>query len=157
MKVVVPVQDSKCVDVLGIFIRTYPWPSDMEFKVAHVVQPVLVNSFMSFLPAALSTTIIEERTKEGEAVVKRLAETIKEALPSAQVSEELIEGDARSEIVSLLETWNADLVVLGSHGKSGPMGSISRAVVAHSPCSAMVIPIQHRERKKTKDKLHIIV
>ena len=157
MKVVVPIQDSKCVDVLGAFIRTYPWPANMEFKVTHVVQPVLVNSFMSLLPAPLSASIIEERTREGEAIVKRLAETIKEVLPSAQVTEQLIEGDARSEIVDLLESWDADLVMLGAQGKTGPMGSISRAVVSHSPCSAMVIPIEHRERKKTKDKLHIIV
>lgn len=157
MKVVVPIQDSKCVDVLGVFIRNYPWPTDVEFKVTHVVHPVLVNSFMSLLPAPLTESIIEDRTREGDVIVKRLTETIKGALPSAAVSEVLIEGDARSEIVALLEEWSADLVLLGSHGKTGHVGSISRSVVSHSPCSAIVVPIEQRERKKTKDKLHIIV
>ncbi|MDZ4832298.1 MAG: universal stress protein [Candidatus Melainabacteria bacterium] len=157
MKVVVPVQDAKCADTLGAFIRNYPWPTDMEFQVAHIVQPVLVNSFMSLLPAPLTLSIIEERTREGEVIVKRLSDTIKEAFPSARVSEVLIEGDAKSEIVSLLEESDADLVVLGSHVKTAMQGSVSRAVVAHSPCSAMVIPIEQREPKKTKDKLHIIV
>lgn len=156
MKVVVPVQDDKCVNVLGGFIRNYPWPSDVQFRVMHVVHPVLVNSYMSLLPSALTETIAEDRRRQGEVFVKRLSETIHEALPSAEVDQNLLEGDARMEIVEQLNDWDADLVLLGSHGK-GLMGSVSRAVVSHSPCSAMVVPIEHRDRKKTKEKMHFIV
>jgi nucleotide-binding universal stress UspA family protein len=157
MKVLVSIQDAKCVDVLGAFIRNYPWPTAVEFKVLHVIHPVLVNSYMSLLPKPLTENIALERRKEGEVIVKRLSDTLKECFPNAKVDEALGEGDAKTEIIDLLNEWDADLVLLGSHGKTGLMGSVSRTVVAHSPCSAMVVPVEPRDRKKTKEKIHIIV
>ena len=157
MKVLVAIQDDKCVDVLGAYMRNYPWPTPVEFKVLHVIHPVRVNSYMSLLPAPLTDNIAAQRKKEGESVVKRLAEQLRESYPGVPVTEAILEGDAKSEIVDQLNDWNADLVLLGSHGKHGLMGSVSRTVVAHSPCSAMVVPVEGHDRKASKEKIHIIV
>lgn len=157
MKVLVAVQDANCVDILEAHIKRYPWPEGVQFKILHIIHPVRVNSYMSLLPGPLTESIAQKRKEEGAVIVKSLADKLREGLPPGSVQEILIEGDAKSEIVDLLTEWNADLVLLGSHGKSGWMGSVSRNVVAHSPCSAVVVPIETRERKKTKEKLHIIV
>jgi len=158
MKVLVAVQDSKCVEILGTFMRNYPWPTtDTHFKVMHVVHPVLVNSYMSLLPAPLTESMAEQRAKEGAAIAKQLADALRVAFPSSVVEELVVEGDAKAEIVDELTEWDADLALLGSHAKSALVGSVSRAVVAHSPCSAMIVPVEQRDRKKTKEAMHIIV
>jgi nucleotide-binding universal stress UspA family protein len=53
------------------------------------------------------------------------------------------EGDPRSAIVEAAETWRADLIVMGSHGRSGLdrflLGSVSERVARHAPCSVEII------------------
>jgi len=52
------------------------------------------------------------------------------------------QGDPRVEIVDEAERWGADLVILGSHGRTGVkrwlMGSVAEYVVRHAPCSVEV-------------------
>jgi nucleotide-binding universal stress UspA family protein len=46
-------------------------------------------------------------------------------------------------ILNEAESWQADLIVFGSHGRSGfdrvVMGSVSEAVALHATCSVEVI------------------
>jgi nucleotide-binding universal stress UspA family protein len=56
---------------------------------------------------------------------------------------EIVSGDAKTVILDEAKQWNADLVVLGSHGWHGVdrfmMGSVSEAVAMHAPCSVEII------------------
>ena len=58
-----------------------------------------------------------------------------------EVESRLVEGDAGSALVD--ESDAAELVVVGSHGKSGfraaLLGSVSRHVVAHARCPVVVV------------------
>jgi universal stress protein A len=51
-------------------------------------------------------------------------------------------GDARIEILRAAEEWNADLIILGSHGRTGVsrwlLGSVAEHVVRHAFCSVEV-------------------
>jgi nucleotide-binding universal stress UspA family protein len=52
-------------------------------------------------------------------------------------------GDPREGIVHAAETERADLVVVGSHGRTGLqkllIGSVAAHVVTHAPCSVVVV------------------
>ena len=52
-------------------------------------------------------------------------------------------GEVRSTIVAFAARWGADLIVVGSHGRSGfdriVMGSVSEAVGLHAKCSVEII------------------
>src|SRR5688500_5366832 len=52
--------------------------------------------------------------------------------------------DVRREIVAQAQTLPADLIVIGSHGRSGVdrllLGSVTEKVVRQSPCPIMVVP-----------------
>jgi nucleotide-binding universal stress UspA family protein len=53
------------------------------------------------------------------------------------------EGDPRVVILDVAESWPADLIVLGSHGRTGidrfVLGSVAEHVVRHARCSVEVI------------------
>jgi nucleotide-binding universal stress UspA family protein len=60
------------------------------------------------------------------------------------VRREVREGDAVSEIVAAVERDRPDLVLMGTHGRSGwrrmRLGSVAEAVIERSPISLLVVP-----------------
>jgi nucleotide-binding universal stress UspA family protein len=89
---------------------------------------------------------------EFEMVWKALREQAKDLVAKAaeklrgtklNVSTELVEGDPKSHIIDFAKEWHADLIVLGSHGRTGLsrflMGSVSQAVVRHAQCSVEIV------------------
>ncbi|MCB1025610.1 MAG: universal stress protein [Acidobacteria bacterium] len=48
-----------------------------------------------------------------------------------------------NEIVEKAKRWNADLIIVGSHGRGFwgrvMLGSISDSLVHHAPCSVLVV------------------
>lgn len=69
---------------------------------------------------------------------------VKQAFPNAEFSieTEVLRGPPDQQIIEKAKAWNADLIVVGSHGRGfwGRMlGSVSTGVVHHSPCSVLVV------------------
>ena len=64
-----------------------------------------------------------------------------EAVAGIAVERKLVEGDAGDALVA--ESESAQLVVVGSHGRSGLkaalLGSVSRHVVTHAACPVVVV------------------
>ncbi len=60
-----------------------------------------------------------------------------------KVSSLVKEGDARDVILNHSEAWHADLIFVGSHGRTGldrfQMGSVPEAVARHAHCSVEIV------------------
>ena len=79
--------------------------------------------------------------KEGQRLVagirqrKRLSESTLEFVES---------GNPTTEILKAAKAWPADLIVVGSHGRSGldraVLGSVAEGVVRKAPCPVLVVP-----------------
>jgi nucleotide-binding universal stress UspA family protein len=81
---------------------------------------------------------------ENDAATVALDEAVSDALgaePSVPVERRLVEGDAGEALVA--QSADADIVVVGSHGRSGLraalLGSVSRHVVDHATCPVVVV------------------
>ena len=50
-------------------------------------------------------------------------------------------------ICSMAKTWKADMIVMGSHQRTGMrellLGSVSNYVMHHAPCSVMVVSLEN--------------
>ena len=58
------------------------------------------------------------------------------------IKTEIVNGDAGQQLVEFAGKWNADLIVVGSHGRGfwgRLLGSVSDAVTHHAPCSVLVV------------------
>ena len=70
-----------------------------------------------------------------------VADALGAAEPSVEIERRLVEGDAGESLVA--QSADADLVVVGSHGRSGLraalLGSVSRHVVDHATCPVVVV------------------
>ena len=118
-----------------------PWPSKSTVRVMSVFQPYTPPATEFVLAGATLEDIRQQQVSTAEEIATRAVD----ALTSTGVATETAvrEGDPRSAIVDEAEEWGADLIVVGSHGRTGLsrwlLGSVAQAVVGHAPCSVEVV------------------
>ena len=72
---------------------------------------------------------------------------------SGRVRAHLVEGAPVAEICRLADTVRADLVIVGSHGRTGlqraMIGSVAERVVRHAARPVLIVPVagSHRRRR----------
>lgn len=70
------------------------------------------------------------------------------------VESRLSEGNAAADIIAQAQEIHADLIVLGTHGRSGLgrllMGSVAEAVVRGAPCPVLAIKLPHPPAAPTR-------
>lgn len=130
----------KCAEMLA-----FAEPSVV--RVVSIVEPLAP---VGVEPFGVSTNYYAEAEKEAEKnaedVVATAANRLKDKLQGKDVSVEnevFFSRSTKGAIVEDAENWNADLIVVGSHGygfvKRMLIGSVSDAVVKYAPCSVLVV------------------
>src|SRR6266542_527979 len=81
--------------------------------------------------------------------------------PSIKITGNILLGSPRSVILEEADRWNADLIVIGSHGYGAwqrfLLGSVSQSVVSHAKCSVEVVRRRGREKSKAAGRAKILV
>lgn len=98
-------------------------------------------------PFAISTEYyqkLEDSMNEvSEGFVSDARKTVEDKFSEAvSVKTEVFRGSPAQEIVERARTWNADLIIVGSHGRGfwgRLLGSVSDGVVHHAPCNVLVV------------------
>lgn len=131
-----------------------PWPKGSVAKVVSIPEPFMpLGEFPYF-----ELREIEELNAAALNDAKRYAEAGAEMLTKAGLNATAEtplprDSDAR-EIVKEAERWQAQLVVIGSHGRRGfdrlTMGSVAEHVAMHAPCSVEVIRALLAPKSKSK-------
>jgi nucleotide-binding universal stress UspA family protein len=79
--------------------------------------------------------------------------------PGIEVERHMVEGEPSAEIMRLANESNADLIVMGTHGRRGltrwVMGSVAEAVVRKAPCPVLTVkvPLTHMNEEKAAEHL----
>ena len=95
--------------------------------------------------AAEATTLIADMAEAARADAARLADSMAETLRAAgrTVVADQRDGDAAAAIIAAARDSRADLVVVGTHGRTGlarmALGSVASNLVRHAPCSVLVV------------------
>jgi universal stress protein A len=140
MLVLVAVDSSEASMTAVRAVLARPWPPSSTFRVLSVVE-----SLMPLAPEVAAMTLdleqlMQSRTREAQQLVDRVASTLRGT--GATVETIVRDGDPRTEIVDEAAKCHADLVVLGSHGRTGlkrlMIGSVAEYVVRHAGCSVEI-------------------
>ena len=69
------------------------------------------------------------------------------------IATSVVERDPVAAIVETAERWSADLIVMGTHGRSGferlLLGSVAERVLRKAPCPVLTVPRQVASARKT--------
>ncbi len=140
MKILLAVDSSETSEKAVEAVARQTWPEGSEVRIISVVD-------LSFFPIP-ETGDFDQWEQGGrelmQAAVNQAAERIRASQPNPpEISQLVINGHAKQEILDEAERWGADLIVVGSHGYRGlkrfVLGSVSQAIVSHAHCSVMVV------------------
>jgi nucleotide-binding universal stress UspA family protein len=109
--------------------------------VLHVAQPRVTVYGDMILPGPAEPNL-------GEIKKKLLA--VRPPESGAQVEHRLQEGDAVEEILRVAEETTSDLIVMGTHGRTGLrrllMGSVAEQIMRRAPCPVVTVKTPFPEK-----------
>lgn len=115
--------------------------NDAELLVAHVIEPVRYVAGEEFGGPELYVRLEEITDQNAKASMKKLIEKVENLKVKAKSL--LLKGVAHEQIVSAAETRKADMIVIGTHGRTGFsklfMGSVAGRVISTARCPVLTV------------------
>ena len=131
--IVFPTDFSHASDAVLLHAESLAKQQDAELLIVHVEEPPL-----AYGGGELYYGIPEPSSGHILAMLERVTPTEK----SLTFTRLLLLGDPASEIVRIADERKADMIVLGTHGRTGLtrmlMGSVAESIVRRAPCPVLV-------------------
>jgi len=152
MKILVAIDDSTFSDAAITSVTERNWPEGSIFKLLSVVEPFhpeYAGWHTNYMPVAVEAQ--KELVEAAKTLVNEKVKKLTEAFGRQCVLAEVREGYVTDTILEAAKEWPADLIVVGSHGRTGItrllLGSVSEAVVSQAPCSVEIVKMPKKHAK----------
>jgi nucleotide-binding universal stress UspA family protein len=145
MKILLAVDGSPCSDAAVEAVGCRPWPDGSSIKVLTAFElPSPPTPEAWAIPINYFEEMDLALRKQAENVVERAIEKLKPKLSKTiSLDAQIVPGSPQSVILDEAEDWDADLIIVGSHGYRAwerfLLGSVSQSVVSHAKCSVEVV------------------
>ena len=152
MRILMAVEDEKFGDAMIEFASKHEWPAGSEFKIIHLVEPMMLGSYTAIYPSPLIAEITEQNMTYGSKLVSDMKNRLQSALPTCKVYADVMTESPKYGILTQAKEWKAEMILMGSHGRRGlsrlVLGSVAEAVMSHADCSVTIVRL--RDDKSTE-------
>lgn len=144
-KILIAVDDSPYSDKAASYGFSLAKKMGSEIALVHVDEiPVSVpysTDPMLNEPAIMVPEIMTIQEEASELLMKRLAKAAGRDLKLHTFKKI---GNPKEEILSTADEWHADMIILGTHGRTGLdhfiSGSLAESIVRKATCPVLIIP-----------------
>jgi nucleotide-binding universal stress UspA family protein len=164
MKVLVAIDNSECSSAAVNAVADRSWPSATVFEIITVVEPLAAQYCYAGACSMDSLIEVERQIVEHcQQLVDGKVSQLAAIFGKGRVSGKVIEGGIADSIIDHADQWQADLIVVGSHGRKGIkrflLGSIAGKVASHAPCSIEIVKnkVAHTEIQPADEKETMIL
>jgi nucleotide-binding universal stress UspA family protein len=138
-KILVPTDFSDFTNAALRYASSLAAESGAKLYIVHV-NDLLSTSVAMGEPAFVESALWLESSREE---AHRQLEEVKPTLPNVDFERHDLEGDPVHEIVTFAEREHVDLIVVGSHGRSGlvrlVMGSVAEGIARKATCPVLIV------------------
>ena len=147
MKIVLAIDGSEFSKVAVKELAKFSLPQGSEISIINVYEHPAMST-----PELISTTdtldvyyreFIANAEKLGEKIVSDAEIIISEKNSSIAITTSVVSGLPKKEILEKAESFDADLIVVGSQGQGAfsrlLLGSVSQYLATHAKCSVMIV------------------
>lgn len=144
-RILVATDESECAKRALLHAHSLAKANDASVALVHVLEVTAQTNYVSDpllgqQPLVVSDSA-EAQMEHAKTLLSEIAERfsdVKEVYTFNRV------GMPRQEILEVAAEWNADLIIMGTHGRTGfdhfLSGSVSESVVRRSLCPVLVVP-----------------
>lgn len=140
-KILIAVDNSACSEKAAK--AGYGLASKFNAQVAlvNIIEPMptTVNTEFSITPVFME--MYENNNENSHLLLKQIETMFSNGVPTTYLS---VLDTATHGIITQAEEWGADLIVIGTHGRTGIhhflMGSVAEHVARKSACPVMIVP-----------------
>ena len=143
MKILLAIDGSKYAEDATEAVKHALTAKNADVLVLAVVEPQIISN-----PPQMAAGYAPEQAERMKELGKCAAERVARAAERLRaagftVGKRVVEAEARSGILESAAEWQADLIVVGSHGRRGLrrflLGSVAESVARHAPCSVLIV------------------
>lgn len=154
-RILIGIDDSKYSENAAGYGFELAHTFDAQVALVHITEPIVMTQPTdpgmagSIIPV-MGVDEPEVLNIQEEYSGKLIENTIKKFAGDLQVTRFNEFGSTADAIISCIAKFNADLVVLGTHSRTGIdrffMGSVAEDVVRHSPVAVLVVPLKEENK-----------
>lgn len=144
-RIVLAWDGSSCASAAAGLLRTWPIFAGSAIRVVSVADVEIpwwtgfpVDGSPQLLP--IYGDAANASRGEHEELAREMTAQLRSAGRAAEPDRR--EGDAATELLAAARAWEADLIVMGTHGRTGlarlVLGSVARNVLHHATCSVLI-------------------
>ncbi len=146
MKIILATDAAKHSDGIIDFLKKLSLRCPIELWIISVIDMAVHSSIDIYANGFTTATeienaVIENALKSLETTSKRIENIFENN--NISIIKEILYGSPESRIIEKAKEFQADLVIVGSHGynrwETFLLGSVSDAVLHHAPCSVLVV------------------
>lgn len=161
MKVLIALDHSDCSKEAMESAYSQKWPANTEFQLLHVVEPVYVSYGITSAYIQPMLDAHRDFIKTYKQVMKDTVAEFQNNMSGHEVTGCVIEGTPAQVILDTADEWKADLIIVGSHGRTGfkrfLMGSVAQKVASHAPCSVNIIKSKNNINQVRESQKHEVI
>jgi len=141
MKILIALDASPHSEHALQFVSRMRWPAGSRVIVVSALQPMARAAAAGPDLGALPAQVLDDQRRQLEELESNAESELRESGFATEGRAEV--GDPRAVLLAVAQSERADLIVVGSHGRTGiaklMLGSVSSHVVTHASCSVLVV------------------
>ncbi|HEX3150079.1 MAG TPA: universal stress protein [Gemmataceae bacterium] len=115
---------------------------------------VVVYVMGPIVPIASEGVIISSNIDELRALARKELDAVRPSDPAIRLEHVLREGPAAATILAAVQEFNADLIVMGTHGRTGfrrlVLGSVAEEILRKATCPVLTVKAPSAKAAATK-------
>jgi nucleotide-binding universal stress UspA family protein len=165
MKILIAYEGSSCADAALDDLECAGLPQEVKALILSVAEvflppPSPAPAFPAHVPAAVQRawTQATHALEDAHTLAQQARARLLTSCPAWDVGAEACADSPAWAIIKKAETWQPDLIVVGSHGRSAlgrfVLGSVSQKVLTEAPC---LVRIGRQRRQAAPGPLHLLI
>jgi len=140
-KILIAVDNSTCAEKAAITGYEMALKFEAEVALINIIEPAPATVNPDFTLSPVFLEVFDQTEENSQLLLKEISNKHGNGITTTYLS---LMDTAGHGIVQQAEEWGADLIVVGTHGRSGLyhflMGSVAEHVARKSACPVLIVP-----------------